>query len=76
MNTIWNLIDQTKFNQKTKRILFLTALMLMNAVIGGLVWALAGRVFLPDTEWMLCFIGYPAILVGGFGGILYIYKHL
>lgn len=75
MKILWNNINTLKIKKIIKTELFFVLLILTNIVIGAITWLLIGRIFLPDIEWLFCFIGYPAISIGLFGGIFYLYKH-
>lgn len=75
MRKLWNVIDEMKVKNVLKNELFLGALIFINIVIGGAIWLILGRMILPGIDWFLCFMGYPAIFVGFFGGILYLYNH-
>ena len=55
--------------------LYLGVLIAINIVMGGVAWLLFGRLVLPGTDWLLCFMRYTAIFIGFFGGILYLYNH-
>ena len=54
---------------------FLWLLAVANILIGAGLWLLIGRIFLPGTEWLICFMGYPAIFIGFFGGVIYLCNH-
>jgi len=75
MKLLWNKIDQLniKSDQKYKR--FICSLTVINGVFGAIAWILIGRLFLPKLEWLLCFIGYPAIFIGLLGGVIYLFNH-
>jgi hypothetical protein len=75
MKKLWNVVNGLDVKRDVKAGLFLWILIIGNIGIGGGLWFLFGRILFPGIEWLLCFIGYPAILVGFFGGILYLYKH-
>ncbi len=64
-----------KLSRSAKDRLYLATQTLLYTIIGGAVWLLAGRYVLPETEWFLCFMGYPAVIGGFFGGVLYLYYH-
>ncbi|MCD7829227.1 MAG: hypothetical protein LUG58_02210 [Clostridiales bacterium] len=57
--------------------LFLVLNTLLWGIVGGgvclAVWAVLGQPI--QWGWLLCAIGYPAILVGLWGGVLYLYLH-
>ena len=75
MERLWNAINETKISKATKNKLYLGVLIAINVLIGGGAWLLLGRLILPGIDWLLCFMGYPAIFIGFFGGILYLYNH-
>ncbi len=75
MKRLWNAINETKISKATKNKLYLGVLIAINVLIGGGAWLLLGRLVLPGIDWLLCFMGYPAIFIGFFGGILYLYNH-
>ncbi len=75
MKRLWNAINETKISKATKNKLYLGVLIAINVLIGGGAWLMLGRLILPGIDWLLCFMGYPAIFIGFFGGILYLYNH-
>lgn len=75
MKTLWNVVNELNIENTMKNKIYLGLLILMNIVIGGALWWLLGRIFLPGIDWLLCFMGYPAIFVGFIGGVLYLYNH-
>lgn len=75
MKRLWNVINKMQVRKVVKNKLYLVTLIFLNIVIGGAIWLLLGRMLLPGIDWLLCFMGYPAIFVGFFGGILYLYNH-
>ena len=88
MKRLWNVINEMKIKKEIKNKLYLGVLIAINIVkimlfdytafgtfLGAGLWLLIGRIFLPGTEWLICFMGYPAIFIGFFGGILYLYNH-
>lgn len=75
MKTLWNMVNQIDVKNTWKNNLFLVLFILINMVLGACVWLLLGRLILPGTDWLLCFMGYPAIFVGLFGGVIYLYRN-
>ena len=75
MKTLWNMVNQIDVKNTWKNNLFLVLFILINMVMGACVWLLLGRLILPGTDWLLCFMGYPAIFVGLFGGVIYLYRN-
>ncbi len=75
MKILWNIINTLNTNKITKTELFFGLLIIANIVIGAVTWFLIGRIFLPGIDWLFCFIGYPAISIGLFGGVFYLYNH-
>lgn len=75
MKMIWKLVNPINVTVSVKIRLFLFMMIAANSVAGALAWAILGRIILSGTSWFICFIGYPAIFVGFFGGALYLYNH-
>ena len=75
MKTLWNMVNQIHIKNTWKNNLFLVLFILINMVLGACAWLLLGRLILPGTDWLLCFMGYPAIVVGLFGGVIYLYRN-
>jgi len=75
MRKLWTIINELKIKKMMKNKLYMGLMILINIIIGGLIWLVLGRHILPGVDWLLCFMGYPAIFVGFFGGILYLYNH-
>lgn len=75
MKTLWNMVNQIHIKNTWKNNLFLVLFILINMVLGACAWLLLGRLILPGTDWLLCFMGYPAVFVGLFGGVIYLYRN-
>ena len=75
MKQLWNVINGLEARKDVKAKVFLWLLAVANILIGAGLWLLIGRIFLPKIERLICFMGYPAIFIGFFGGILYLYNH-
>lgn len=75
MRKLWTIINELKIKKLMKNKLYLGLMILANIIIGGLIWLVIGRYILPGLDWLLCFMGYPAIFIGFLGGILYLYNH-
>lgn len=75
MRKLWNIVNEYKLNSFVKNKIFITLLIAINIVLGAAIWLLAGRFYLPGIDWLICFMGYPAFVVGFMGGILYLYNH-
>ena len=75
MKTLWNMVNQIHIKNTWKYNLFLFLFIFINLVLGACVWLLLGRLILPGTDWLLCFMGYPAVFVGLFGGVIYLYRN-
>lgn len=75
MKKLWTMINELKIKKRMKNKLYLVLMILLNVSIGGLIWLAFGRLILPGIDCLLCFMGYPAIFVGFFGGILYLFNH-
>ena len=75
MKTLWNMVNQIHIKNTWKNNLFLVLFILINMVLGACAWLLLGRLILPGTDWLLCFMGYPAVFVGLSGGVIYLYRN-
>ncbi len=75
MKTLWNMVNQIHIKNTWKYNLFLLLFIFINLVLGACAWLLLGRLILPGTDWLLCFMGYPAVFVGLFGGVIYLYRN-
>ncbi len=75
MNAVWKLINELKAKRDDKNRLFLCVSVILFALLGGLVWLIIGKRFLPGLGWMICFLGYPAVFGGFLGGALFLYNH-
>ncbi len=75
MKKLWNIINRLETKKSMKNRIFLVSLIFVNIVIGGTIWLLIGRLLLPGIDWLICFMGYPVVFIGFFGGVLYLYNH-
>lgn len=75
MKQLWNVINGFDARKDVKARLFLWLLFVANILIGAGLWILIGRLFLPEIKWLICFMGYPAMFIGLFGGLIYLYNH-
>ena len=75
MKQLWNVVNGLDIRKDVKARVFLWLLVVTNILIGAGLWLLIGRIFLPRTEWLICFMGYPAIFIGFFGGVIYLCNH-
>ena len=72
MEDLWNYCKVKDWNEKRKVRSFLTMNTLIFAVMGLLAWTAVRLFAFNSIEWMLCFIGYPAVILGIFGGSIYL----
>lgn len=75
MKLVWNMVNKLDINIRWKRYLFLFCFSLICAASGLVFWLFAGRVIWSDVQWMLCFLGYPMVYIGFYGGYLYLAYH-
>lgn len=75
MKRLWNWVNRLKVKANVKNGVFVGGLTLGSAVFGAVVWLLAGRYYFQGVSWLCCFVGYPAVFVGIFGGTLYLYNN-
>ena len=72
---IWNMINELNIKANSKSALFIFIMVVITGGLGGIAWLIAGRWFLADFWWLVCFIGYPAVFFGFLGGVIYLYNH-
>lgn len=75
MKLLWNMINKFDMKIRWKRYLFLLCFSLICAATGLVFWLLAGRAIWFDVQWMLCFLGYPMVYIGFYGGYIYLAYH-
>ena len=75
MKQLWNVVNGLDVRKDAKARVFLWLLAVANILIGAGLWLLIGRIFLPGTEWLICFMGYTAIFIDFFGVVLYLFNH-
>ena len=75
MKPMWNVIAEQKMQKETKTALFIGSMILITALSGFFVWLVLGKIWFPKIDEMLCFIGYPMMLIGCFGSTCYLYQH-
>lgn len=73
--TLFNSIEKQVWKVKNKQRAFVFASVLVFLLIGAAAWAVLGQFILPGLDWLLVFMGYPAMLGGFFGGMIYLYNH-
>lgn len=72
---LWKQINKLNIRRKHKHYLFLGINTVLYGLLGLLVWYLIGDQFFANREeWMLTFIGYPAVLGGFLLGIILLFK--
>ncbi|MDO4490375.1 MAG: hypothetical protein Q4B85_04870 [Lachnospiraceae bacterium] len=74
MNKIWCRVNKKNMNRDKRIGLFLLMTVLLSALAGAIVWLAAGRLLLSGGWGLLCFVGYPAVFIGFFGGLLFLYN--
>ena len=75
MSRIWSFVNELHVRKNHKNTIFIWLVTIMYGLIGGFIWGLIGRIILPEISWLFCFIGYPAVGFGMFGGVIYLYNH-
>ncbi len=75
MKMLWKAVNRSNASPDDKFRMYILARTVLFAVLGIILWAAAGKKYLPGAVMLLCFAGYPAMLGGVFGGILYLYNH-
>ena len=74
MMKLFTCIDSINLKAEHKFTLFRIVLVLLSAVLGLLMWLLIHSRILSAPDYMICFIGYPAI-AAWIVSVLYCYNH-
>lgn len=72
---IWNYLKKKNLYKSTKTHLFITLSMILYSSLGFICWLLIRHFFFNTKTWAICFIGYPGLVIGYIGGVLYLYNH-
>ena len=75
MKRIWNLVNNMNMDKRIKNKIYIALMICVSAAFGAGLWLVIGRLLFQRLEWLVCFIGYPAVIFGFYGAILYIYNH-
>ena len=75
MKKLWLFLEESALEEKNKNTVFIVISVTMANLLGAALWLLIGRLLLPGTEWLLCFMGYSGVFAGLIGSILYLYNH-
>ena len=75
MSKIWSFVNDLKVKKNHKIKMFIWLTTILYGLTGALIWGLIGRLILPEITWLFCFIGYPAVFMGWFGGGIYLCNH-
>lgn len=72
---LWKYISRLDIARKHKHRIFLLINAGLYGLLGYLVWLLIGENFFVNREeWLLTFVGYPAVLGGFLLGIFLLFK--
>ena len=72
---LWKSINKLNIPRKHKHRIFLLINVAIYGLLGYLAWLLVGdSIFANREEWMLSFVGYPAVIGGFLMGIFILFK--
>lgn len=74
MKTIWNYLNKRNLSTRKKTRIFLLCTTLFFSLTGLLVWFFLHFFVLATLSWAVCFMGYPGLFLGLWGGILFLYR--
>ena len=74
MNLLWNCINRISLNDQLKITTFLFCSTVLAALMGFSIWWCIHFFVLNRMDWMICFMGYPALFAGFLGGVFYLWK--
>lgn len=72
MNRMWERITRKNYSEDKRIKIFLFYNCIKFCLIGFIVWLLVSRRYLNTLEWAICFIGYPGMFLGYFGGLTFL----
>ena len=72
MNKMWMKIVSKNYSKHRSIKTFLFYNCLKHCLIGFIVWLIVSRRYFNTIEWAICFVGYPGMFIGFFGGIIYL----
>lgn len=75
MSRLWNWINSREFSDEGKVRVFLFLTCAVSGVIGYAVWLILKDINFNSFESALCFVGYPALIVGYLGGFIFLCKN-
>ena len=70
MKLLWNAVNRLPVSKSLKHTLFLLLNTLLFGLLGFLVWLIVRTNALDTLTHMILFIGYPAMFLGFYGGII------
>ncbi len=62
MKNLWTFIDKKDWSEKTKYKAVSLILGILSALAGLVLWLLIRKWVLSGWDWMICFVGYSAVL--------------
>ncbi len=62
MERLWKNIDRREWMAETKYAFVIIISTLLSSVTGLVLWALVRNWALSTIDWMVCFMGYPAVV--------------
>lgn len=72
---IWNYVNRLNIKRRYKQNLFLGICTVFFALVGALLWFTAGDDMLGNSvKWMICFIGFPSVILGFLCGVFALFK--
>ncbi len=75
MKILWKTVNKINISPDSRTGIYLLARTLIYAAAGILFWLASGKNFMPGMAGVLCFAGYPGMLGGVYGGLIYLYRH-
>lgn len=72
MKLIWNLISKKEFSYEGKIRVFLFLNCALFGMLGFLVWMIFKNITIGTLECALCFVGYPAFVLGYLRGVIFL----
>lgn len=72
---IWKYVSRLNMTQRHKQNLYLAICTLIFAIVGAVIWFSVGDDLLGNSlKWMVCFIGFPSVILGFLCGVFTLFK--
>ena len=72
---LWKFVGKLNMKRRHRQNLYLALCTLIYAILGAIVWFAFGDDLLGQSlKWMICFIGFPSVILGFLCGVFALFK--